>query len=112
LLGAADRNVIHSDGVDLSFVTVRVADVNGQTCPRAKDSLTFTISGPGEIVATDNGDPTNLIDFPSTTRTAFNGYCLAIIRGMAGQPGTIQLTAQSGSLSSATVFVQSSAETP
>jgi beta-galactosidase len=90
----------------LSFVTVRVADANGQTCPRAKNSLTFSISGPGEIVATDNGDPTSVVAFPSTTRAAFNGYCLVIVRGLARQPGTIQLTAQSASLGTTTVNVQ------
>lgn len=109
LLGSADRSDIKADGVDVSFVTVRVADVNGQTVPRAKNSLTFSISGPGEIVATDNGDPTNLVDFPSTTRAAFNGYCLVIVRGVAGQPGTIELTAQSGSLTSVIVNVQTEA---
>ena len=106
LLGNADHSTIQADGVDLSFVTVRVADANGQTCPRAKNSLTFSISGPGEIVATDNGDPTSVVAFPSTTRAAFNGYCLVIVRGLAGQPGTIQLTAQSASLGTTTVNVQ------
>jgi beta-galactosidase len=107
LLGTADRSVIKADGVDLSFVTVWVADVNGQTVPRAKNSLTFSLSGPGEIVATDNGDPTSLVSFASTTtRLAFNGYCLLIVRGIAGQPGTIQLTAQSASLTNTTITVQ------
>jgi beta-galactosidase len=63
-------------------------------------------------VATDNGDPTNLVDFPSTTRAAFNGYCLVIVRGIAGQTGTIQVTAQAASLTSAIVNVQTAAETP
>jgi beta-galactosidase len=107
LQGTADRSEINADGVDLSFVTVCVVDANGQIVPRAKNSLTFSISGPGEIVATDNGDPTNLVDFPSTTRAAFNGYCLVIVRGIVGQTGTIQLTAQSASLTSTTVNLQS-----
>jgi beta-galactosidase len=109
LLGSADRSTIQADGVDLSFVTIRVTDANGLTVPRAKNSLTFSISGPGEIVAADNGDPTSLVSFPSTTRAAFNGCCLVIVRGFAGQPGTIQLTAQSASLNSTTVNVQTTA---
>lgn len=111
LQGTADRSEIKADGVDLSFVTVRVVDANGQTAPRAKDALTFSITGPGEIVVTDNGDPTSLVSFASTNRAAFNGYCLVIVRGLAGQPGTIELTAQSGSLGSTTVTLQSITET-
>src|SRR6185295_9765090 len=110
--GTADRDTIKADGLDLSFITVRVADANNQTVPRAKNSIAFSISGPGEIVATDNGDPTSLVDFPSLTRLAFNGYALVIVRGFSGQPGTIQLTAQSGSLTSTMVIVQSISETP
>ena len=107
LLATADRSEIQADGVDRSFVSVRVVDANGQTCPRAKDALTFSITGPGEIVATDNGDPTSMVSFASTNRAAFNGLCLVIVRGIAGQPGSIQLTAQAASLGSATVNLQS-----
>lgn len=106
LQATVDRSQIKADGVDLSFVTVRVVDANGQTVPNAKNSLTFTISGPGEIAATDNGDPTSTVAFPSTTRAAFNGFCLVIVRGLAGQAGTIQLTAQGASLTSTTVNIQ------
>jgi beta-galactosidase len=112
LLSAADRSVIKADGIDLSFVTIRVADANGQTVPRAKNNLTFSISGPGEIVATDNGDPTSLVSFASTSRAAFNGYCLVIVRGFPGQPGTIQLQAQSTSLTNTTLNVQTSTGSP
>ena len=52
-------------------VTVRVVDKNGLAAPRAKDRIKFTIEGPGEIVSTDNGDPTNLVPFPSHEREAF-----------------------------------------
>lgn len=94
----ADRSTIRADGSDLSFVTVRIADRNGSTVPRADNRLRFTIDGPGEIVATDNGDSTNLEAFPSRERNAFNGYCLVIIRGQAGRAGTITLRAESPTL--------------
>lgn len=70
------------------------------------------MSGPGEIVTTANGDPTSLVGFSATTRDAFNGYCLVIVRGVAGQPGTIGLTVQSASLTGTTVTVQSLAGFP
>ncbi len=107
-----DRATISADGRDLSFVTLTVQDSNGIMVPRANNLIRFSVSGPGEIVATDNGDPTNLVPFPSHEREAFNGLCLVIVRGKPGQPGTIRLKAESKSLQSASVTLQSVAEEP
>ena len=55
-----DRATIAGDGHDLSFVTLTVVDQDGLMVPRAKNPIHFSITGPGEIVATDNGDATDL----------------------------------------------------
>jgi beta-galactosidase len=93
-----DRSTIGADGKDLSFVTVMVADKAGTTAPRASNRIHFDIEGPGEIVATDNGDPTSFEPFQSHDRKAFNGLCLVIVRGKAGEPGKISLTAEADGL--------------
>jgi beta-galactosidase len=80
----ADRSTIGLDGRDLSFVTVRVLDANGTPVPRANNRIRFRIDGPGEIVATDNGDPTSFEPFQSPERAAMNGLCLVIVRAKAG----------------------------
>lgn len=87
----ADRLVIANDGQDLSFVTVTVRDKEGLRVPRSHPEVTFTISGPGEIVATDNGDATDLTTFSDTKRKAFNGLALAIVRAKKGKSGPIVL---------------------
>lgn len=102
-----DRSRISADGRDLSFVTVTVKDKGGVTVPRADNLIHFEINGPGEIVATDNGDPTSLDSFQSYDRKAFNGLCLVIIRGKAGQPGTIKLHAGSDSMEGGNVVLKS-----
>lgn len=107
LMASVDRDKIQADGTDLAFITVRVTDKDGLTVPRAKNQIRFKIEGPGEIVATDNGDPTNLIPFPSHNRDAFNGLCLVIVRGIPGQTGTIRLIVESVSLESTSVTVKS-----
>jgi len=107
LEATADRMTIAADGRDLSFVTVRVTDENGLTAPRANDRIEFKIEGPGEIVATDNGDPTNFVPFRSSERKAFNGLALAIVRGMPGRPGTITLRADADSLQGGAVLLRS-----
>ena len=99
----ADRKKIHADGRDLSFITVTVADKNGLTVPRAKNHVHFEIEGPGEIVATDNGDATSFESFQAPERNAYNGLALVIVRTKAEQPGSIKLTATSPGLASATL---------
>jgi len=94
----SDRKEIRADGRDLSFVTVTVQDKAGITAPRADNRIYFEIEGPGEIVATDNGDPTDFEPFPSHDRKAFNGLCLVIVRGKPGQAGEIKLTAKADGL--------------
>jgi beta-galactosidase len=101
-----DRNQIRADGQDLSFATVSVSDRDGWTAPRANNRIYFDIEGPGEIVATDNGDPTSFELFRSHDRNAFNGLCLVIVRGKAGQPGRIKLTAKADGLRIGTVSIK------
>lgn len=105
LLLEPDRATIAGDGDDLSFVTLTVADGDAQLVPRSMNLIHFGVSGPGEIVATDNGDPTDLTAFPSSDRKAFNGLALAIVRAKRGQSGEIVVTATSDGLTEATATI-------
>jgi len=100
-----ERETIRADGLDLAFVTVTVTDQAGLTAPRADNRIHFDLEGPGEIVATDNGDPTSFVPFQSHDRKAFSGLCLVIVRGKAGQPGSIKLAATAEGLKAATVSI-------
>jgi beta-galactosidase len=101
-----DRDKICADGKDLSFITVTVADKDGLMVPRADNRIHFDIEGPGEIVATDNGDPANFESFQSHDRKAFNGLCLVIVRGKSGQPGKIKLAASADGLKVGTISIE------
>ena len=68
-------------------------------------AIRFTVEGPGEIVATDNGDPTSFEPFQSPERNAFSGLCLVIVRAKAGQPGRIRVTATSEGLERGTAVI-------
>jgi beta-galactosidase len=107
LEASADRNKIRADGKDLAFITVRVTDKAGLTVPRANNLIKFEIEGSGEIVATDNGDPTNFVPFISHKREAFNGLALVIIRVKRGESGAITVTAKSPGLREARVVINS-----
>jgi len=107
-----DRATICADGQDLSFITVRVTDRDGVTAPRADPRIAFTLEGPGEIVATDNGDATDLEPFPSPTRKAFSGLCLVIVRAKPGQAGAFKITATADGLRPATTEVTATTGAP
>jgi beta-galactosidase len=104
---AADRTTIAADGADLSYITVRVTDKSGLTVPSANNEINFTIAGPGEIIATDNGDATSFVSFQSPDRPAFNGLALAIVRSQKGESGAITVSAQSDALAAAKVTIHS-----
>lgn len=105
LKASADRTEILADGLDLSFVTVRVTDAKARTVPTADNGVRFSVRGPAEIVATDNGDPTDLTAFPSLERKAFGGLCLAVVRTKPGEAGRITVTAESAGLGGARVVI-------
>jgi beta-galactosidase len=109
LLMQADRTTFAADGWDLSFVTVTVADKDGLLVPRSMNRVRFSIEGPGQIVATDNGDPTSFESFQSKDRDAFNGLCLAVVRSRPGQSGTITLKAASEGLAPAAITLHTQA---
>jgi beta-galactosidase len=103
----ADRPVISSDGVDLCFVSTAIIDANGLPVPTVNNRVKYEItSGPGEIVATANGDQTDLEAFPNSERKAFHGLALAIIRAKAGQSGEIHLRAASDGLTSSEITIK------
>jgi beta-galactosidase len=107
-----DRPALRADGADLLFVTVRVADAQNRTAPRAKNPVKFTLTGPGEIVATDNGDPTDHALFSSRERKAFNGLALAIIRAKRNQTAPLSLRAESPDLTPAEITIPLSPPSP
>ncbi|KZL63640.1 beta-galactosidase [Colletotrichum incanum] len=105
LTALADRTTLKADGKDLSFITVEVRDANDDLVRFADNAITFSLSGPGEIIATDNGDPADLVGFPSLERKAFSGLALAIVRSEDGAAGEIVITASGEGIESAEVVV-------
>ncbi|MCF7849409.1 MAG: DUF4982 domain-containing protein [Kiritimatiellales bacterium] len=95
---AADRSAIAADGADLVFVTVQVSDKDGLPVPRTHNTVKYAITGPGEIIAVGNGDPTNHESFQALERKVFNGLALVVVRSKKGESGTIRLTAASEDL--------------
>ncbi len=92
----------------MAFITVAVVDGNGDTVPLADNAITFSVSGPGRIVSTDNGDPTDMTAFPSLTRHAFSGLALAVVQASKGASSQITVSAKAGGLEAARITLHAS----
>jgi len=101
----ADRDQLDADGKDLSFVTVKVTDKDGNLIPDAGHLLSFKLSTGASIVGLDNGSPTSHESFKGSRHQAFNGLALAIVK--AGyKKSEVTLTATSPGLTPATLKIQ------
>jgi beta-galactosidase len=101
----ADRAKIQADGDDLSFVTVRIEDKDGNLCPMADNLVHFNVTGAGTIAAVDNGNAATVEPFHADHRKAFSGLALLIVRSRQGQAGAVHIVAASDGLSQGTAEI-------
>ena len=97
----ADRNLLQATGRDLSFVTVRILDKDGNLVPNATNEVRFSVNGHASIAGVDNGDPTDHESLKGTQIKAFYGKCVVVIQSGKKQE-KIRVTASSDNLKSAT----------
>jgi len=100
----ADRTQLQADGKDLSYVTVRVVDKDGNLCPMDNRLVTFSVKGAGFYRAGANGDPTCLDLFHLPRMHAFSGELTAIIQ-TSESSGNIILKAKAAGIKSAELIL-------
>ena len=64
---------LKADGEDMSFVSVRVVDKDGNLCPKASHQLVMKVTGEGKFRGVCNGDQTSVEVFTNPTMKLFNG---------------------------------------
>lgn len=101
-----ETTTLNNSGTDLAFVRVAIVDKEGRVVPRSKNHLKFSVSGPVEIVATDNGDATSLLPFQLSERDAYNGLALVILRGKYSETGKATLKVESKGLKKQEITLQ------
>jgi beta-galactosidase len=87
-----DRDTLRADGEDLCFVTVEILDRDGNLCPLADNTIRFSVDGPAEIAAVDNGNPRSYASFQSDSVQAFFGKAMLVLRTKSGQRGKVTVT--------------------
>ena len=99
------------DWNDVAYLTATLTDANGTVLPDSVTEVHFAISGPGKIVAVDNG---NLLDddpFHAASRKLYEGNAIAIIRATAAS-GKITVTATTEGLPPATITLNAAPAQP
>lgn len=91
-----------------------MVDEQGCIVPTAGDKVAFTLSGGAVIIAgVGNGDPSSHEPDKASSRSAFNGLCLAVVQAAPGaRPGTVTLTARAPGLRPATLTLATRAAGP
>lgn len=99
------KHNLEANGEDLLYVTVQVADKNGNIVPSDNRLVKFAVEGAGAFEATANGDVTCLMPFQNPEMKLFNGAATAIARS-GNSAGKLTLTAKASGVKSAKVIIE------
>merc|ERR1711957_249690 len=99
-------NGIVADNSDAALVQVEVLDKDGNLVPANGPNVTFSVGGPGRLMCTSNGDPSNLVNDKSPTLVAYHGLLLDVVQG-THEAGQVTVTASTEQLGTSTVTLES-----
>jgi beta-galactosidase len=98
------RNAIGATFDDAAYVTARIVDANGVTNPNGASELTFSVAGPGAVVAVDNGSVTSHAPYQTNKCKTDRGQCVAVVKANAAG-GNITVTASAPGLTAGTALI-------
>lgn len=104
LVATANRSSLSADGEDLLYVTVQVADKDGNIVPVDEREVSFKVTGAGSFRAAANGDPTSLRLFHLPVTDLFSGAATAIVQA-SDKPGLVTLEVKAKGVKPAKVTV-------
>lgn len=99
-----NRTTAIADGEELVYVTVQVADKDGNIVPTADNMVNFTVTGEGTYEAGANGDATSLLSFQDPKMKLFSGAATAILR-TSTKPGAMTFKATAKGVKPATLTI-------
>ncbi|MFD6924087.1 glycoside hydrolase family 2 TIM barrel-domain containing protein [Streptomyces sp. NPDC059944] len=105
-----DRPSLAADGRSLVFVTAEIVDARGVVVPDAEHLITFDADG-GSLAGLDNGRQESAERYQASTRTAFHGRALAIVRS-GTRAGALRVTGRAAGLRTGTATVRATAAGP
>lgn len=76
----SDKKAAKANRTDVIHFEIDITDDNGTLCPLASNEIFFEITGPGRLIAVDNGDPIDLSSNKIASRKAFRGKAFLIVQ--------------------------------
>ena len=108
LVLTADRAEISADGEDVAMFAAEVQDTQGHRVPIADNQVTFRVYGEGRVIGAGNGDPASHESDKGSSRKAFGGLCMALVKSTK-TAGNIAVEASSPGLALASATIVSNA---
>ena len=105
LVVEANTPSLDANGDNLAYLTVRVADKDGNIVPDDNRLVKFEVRGEGSFEAVSNGDPTCLLPFHKPEMPLFSGALTAIIRA-GNNPGKITFIAKAKGVKSGAITIE------
>lgn len=107
-----DRATILGDARDLAHISLSLVDEKGNVVPTDDKKVSFSCSGPAELVGFCNGDQTDQRCMQAPDQKFFRGRILAIVRAKRGQDGTATVHVRAEGMPEITIPVTVQKATP
>ncbi len=104
LVAEIDR--FNADGESVAPIRAEVVDAQGRIVPDADCPISFSVSGPGTIAGTANGDPASHESNVAAQHKSFHGLCLVVVTA-ANRPGSITVEASALGLKAGRIEITS-----
>jgi beta-galactosidase len=103
LMLTVDKSSVRFNENELAFLSVKVVDAVGNIVPKADHLISFTTSSNATIAGVDNGNPISHERFKASSRKAFHGLALVVVKPV--EKGTVKITATAPGLTSSTLNI-------
>lgn len=101
-----DKTIVSANNKDVIHLEVEVIDRKGTLVPLADNLLNVKVSGAATLLGMDNGDPIDLTPYRSSSRKAFRGKMLIMLKS-THKSGNIAVEVSSPGIKKTTLFLDS-----
>jgi hypothetical protein len=103
------KTTLYADGEDVCCIEADIVDANNNLVFSATNPVSFTFTGAGRSLGIASGNWTSSESFKAASRAAYHGKVLIVIQSTP-TPGTINVTVNSGTLTSASLAITTVAQ--
>ena len=100
-----DRSELHASFGDLSYIAVELLDSEENIVHDSKNTIFYTVSGEGTLLAVGNGNPISEEMYTGNFRKVHEGKAMIVVRANGNQ-GEIQVTAATDGVPTITITLK------